>query len=241
MRTSRISDLVTATNAVPGAWVVVLTGVFALLVSGATFAVLLRGSQSMLVNLNVLGTAVHEAGHAAAACVTGGGVYQVQLTSSETGRTVTWTGSWLSEIAVFAAGYATPPLTGLAAASLLGRGHPAAVLAITVLAMAIIRVATRDVITFAVVVAIGGIAGATLYWGAAWLVTGLGYLEAWLLLTSELGGLAYLVLARVTGSYLDDDANSLARATRIPGPVWILGWLVLIVWAIWHGVGMMWP
>jgi peptidase M50B-like protein len=232
---------VTATSAAPSGWVVVLTGVFAVLVSAATFTVLLRGSHSMLVNLNVLGTAVHEAGHAAAACVTGGGVYQVQLTSAESGRTAMWSGSWLSQVATFAAGYAAPPVTGLAAASLLGGGHPGAVLAITVLAMAIILAATRDVITFGVVVAIGLLAGAALYWGPAWLVTGFGYLEAWLLLTSELGGLAHLVVARLTGDHRGDDADQLARTTLIPSPIWILGWFVLIIWAIWQGAGLMWP
>jgi hypothetical protein len=84
-------------------------------------------------------------------------------------------------------------------------------------------------------------AGAALYWGPAWLVTGIGYTEAWLLLTSELGGLAHLVAARITGDHVGDDADHLARATLIPSPVWILGWLVLIIWAIWQSVGMMWP
>ena len=241
MRENRISDVVTSTSAVPSAWVVVLIGVLSVVVAGATFMALFAGSRSMLVNLNVLSTAVHEAGHAAAACVTGGGVYAVQLTSAEEGRALTWHGSRLSQVATFAAGYAAPPLMGLAAASLLGRGHAAAVLAITVLMMLVILTATRDVITFALVVAIGGAAAATLWWGAAWLVTGVGYVEAWLLLTSELGGVAHLVVARFTGADLEDDADQLARATGIPSLVWIAGWLALIGWAVWHGVGLMWP
>src|SRR5207248_3380782 len=152
------------------------------------------------------------------------------------------TSSRLSAIATTAAGYAAPPLAGVAAASLLGRGHAAAVLAITVVAMAMILFLTRDPITLAAVFAVGAPALATLVWGPGWLQTWVGYTEAWLLLTSEIAGLGHLVVARLYGSISPtDDAANLAEDTHIPGAVWIAGWATLIGWAVWHGVGLMWP
>jgi hypothetical protein len=217
-----------------------VTGVFAAAVTAVTFLFLVTGSRGFLARANLLGTTVHEAGHALMACVTGGGVYQIAITSADSGMTRHWYNSWLSRVLTTAAGYAAPPLAGLGAASLLSRGHAGAVLTITVVVMALILLVTRDVLTLGVVVGLGFAAFAALYWGPLWLQTWFGYTEAWLLLTSELGGLGHIVVNRVRGGPLSDDAVSMARQTHVPGAVWIAAWFALICWAVAKGAVLLW-
>jgi len=242
MTTGGFTTTTTAVASTPGWEVVVLTGTIAALVTGASFVFLLTGSRSVLAHVNFLGTAVHEAGHAAAACITGGGVYQVEITNADSGMTRYWHRSWLASVLTTAAGYAAPPLAGLGAASLLSTGHTSAVLTITVAAMVLILIVTRDVVTLGVVVGLGVVAFATLYWGPSWLQNWVGYTEAWLLLTSEIGGLGHIVTNRIRGrSPFFDDAESMASKTHIPGVVWIAAWFALICWAVWKGAVLLWP
>jgi hypothetical protein len=114
----------------------------------------------------------------------------------------------------------------------LHRGHAAAVLALTVVAAALLLFLSADLLTFAVVAGIGAVAFAALAWA-----------PAWLLLTSELAGLANLVTIRLHGggSEDSDDATSLATETHIPGVVWIAGWLALIIWALYKAFPLLWP
>ncbi|GAA4552396.1 M50 family metallopeptidase [Amycolatopsis samaneae] len=232
-----------AVEPVPAWLVVVVTGVFAAGVSVSSFVRLMTGSRGVLVNLNVLGTVLHEAGHAAAACVTGGGVLQIRITGAESGWTYSWYRTWLSDVVTVAAGYAAPPLAGLGAASLLSRGRAGTLLTITVVAMALILIVTRDVVTLAAVAGIGAAGFAAAYWGPPWLQTWLGYVVAWLLLTSEIAGLATITVSRLRGTNgaLADDAEQLATKTHVPAPVWIVAWFALICWAIWKGLGLLWP
>ncbi|MBB1152169.1 M50 family metallopeptidase [Amycolatopsis sp. DR6-1] len=229
----------------PSLGLVLAAGGFAVAVSAATFALMLAGPARWrsLSRANVLSTVVHEGGHALLSIVTGGGVFQIEVTSAETGLAHTWSTSRWSRVLTLAAGYATPPLAGLGAAALLHRGLAPAVLALTVLAMALVLLATRDLLTLAIVVTLGAAAFATLKWAPGWLQNTVAYLEAWLLLTSELGGVAALVVARVRHGYysLEDDAAGLAEASGIPAFAWILGWAALIGWTAWTAVPMLWP
>jgi hypothetical protein len=189
----------------------------------------------------VLGTIVHEAGHAAMSCLTGGGVYLIEIYNPSSGRAHTWSSSQLSAITTGAAGYAAPPLAGLGAAALLNRGHAPAVLALTATVMVLVLLVSRDLITLISVLAVGLLAFAALYWGTAWVQHWVAYTEAWLLLISEIPGLFAVVMNRVCGDGDGDDADGLALETRIPGMVWIAGWFALIVWALWSGVPLLWP
>lgn len=225
-------------------WVPVATGAFALLsavssaVAGGTWP---RRIASSLV---VLSTAVHEGGHALTACLTGGGVWFVQVHTPDSGLARTWHYGRLSAVVVSVAGYATPPLAGLGAASLLARGHAPMVLAVTVAAMLLLLVVTRDVITLAAVLGIGAVAGAALYWGPVWAQQVVAYVEAWLLLFSEAAGVWAILGPRLRparyGDREHDDADSLAEETGIPGAVWIVAWLVLIGWAVWAALPLLW-
>ncbi|MGW4486300.1 M50 family metallopeptidase [Amycolatopsis sp. NPDC004368] len=234
-----LTDVVEA----PQRWLVLVTGLFAAGVSVATFAVMASEKGAVIVRANVLGTVFHESGHALVSIVTGGGVRRIEITSSDSGATWSWAPSPFSRALTTAAGYAMPPLAGLGAAALLRHGHAPAVLALTIVVMALVLVFTRDLVTFVVVVALGGLAFVTLRAAPEWLQNAAAYGEAWLLLTSEIGGVAVLVANRVRHGLRDhsDDAAGLAESTSVPAFVWIAGWLVLIGWALEKAVPLLWP
>lgn len=226
-------------------WIPVATGLFALLATVSSAVAGGMWPQRIASSLVVLSTAVHEGTHALTACLTGGGVWFVQVYTPDSGIAHTWHHSRLSAVVVSAAGYAAPPLAGLGAASLLARGHAPMVLAVTVVAMLLLLVVTRDVVTLAAVVSIGAVAGAALWWGPVWGQQVVAYGEAWLLLLSEAAGIWAILSPRLRpGRYAErghDDADALADETGIPGIVWIVAWLVLIGWALWVATPLLWP
>ena len=224
-----------------GWWVGVVTAVVALVVTALSIAAVVTGRRSVLTKLNVLGTIVHEAGHATLGVLTGGGVYRFEITSPDSGVTHVWWPSKLSSIAISMAGYAMPPLAGLGAAALLHRGHFTAVLVLTVVTMGLLLFVARDAVTFASVALVGVLMFVVARWAPGWLQAWVGYTVAWLLLTSEIGGVAALVARRVRGRPGTDDADHLAGETHIPGFVWITGWFALIGWVLWHAVPLLWP
>ena len=209
---------------------------------GATALVPGTGRVGALVHsVNALGTLAHEAGHAAAACLTGGGVYVIEVHSPDSGVTRTWFRSWWSDVVTTIAGYAAPPLLGLGAATLISRGHTPLVLAMTVAAAVLVLLVTRDLLTLAVVVVVGGGCFAALRWGSLPAQHWVAHVEAWLLLLSEIPGLAALLHNRWHGvGSGHDDADELAASTRVPGVVWIAAWYVLIGWALWTAAPLLW-
>lgn len=243
MDAGEITGSVTTPTPPVGWWVPAVTGALALLVN--TSALLPRDTRSrqIIFVINAFSTTVHEAGHALASCLTGGGVWVIEVSTPDSGVTHTWYSSRLSGVVTGMAGYATPPLAGLGAASLLSRDHAPMVLTLTIAAMLLILVVTRDVITLACVLTIGAAAFAALYWGPVWLQQWMAYTEAWLLLLGEAAGVWIILYPRIRRYPLDstDDAASLAYKTGIPGVVWILGWMALIGWAVWTAVPLLWP
>jgi len=240
---SGIVGVLNETVPVPGWETVAVTGVFAAAVSMATFVSMLTDSRKLLRLANVLGTIFHEGGHAFVAVLTGGGVYRIRVTDADSGWTLHWAPSRLSRIFTGAAGYAMPPLAGLAAAALLHRGYAPAVLALTIAAMALVLLVTRDLLTLAVVLGVAGVAFAALRWGEGPLQNSLAYAESWLLLTSEIGGLAAIIGNRIRNGYRGhgDDAEVLAEHTPIPAFAWIASWFALIGWALWRATPLLWP
>jgi hypothetical protein len=227
----------------PGPELVGITALIAAVAVVTSFAVPADGRRSVVYRANFLGTLFHEGGHALVSILTGGGVARVAVDSAESGGTWSRDLSAFAAILTSAAGYAMPPLAGLGAAALLHRGLVPAVLTLTVIAMLFILLFTRDVLTFVVVVAVGAVMFCALRWAPPWLKSGIAYAEAWLLLTSEIGGLHAIVHNRFQYGFRgqQDDAAALARSTGIPALVWIGAWFVLIGWAVWHAFPMLWP
>ncbi|MFD1151793.1 M50 family metallopeptidase [Saccharothrix hoggarensis] len=232
---------VTVPTALPQWWIPLTTGVIALLVSAAAVLPRVTWPRRVAFAFNVVGTIAHEFGHAAGGVVTGGGVHLIQVHTPHSGIAYTWHYSRFSAFVISAAGYATPPLAGLGAASLLSRGHAPMLLVLTIAAMILILVVTRDLITLAGVVAVGAVAALALYSKIEWLQHWIAYTETWILLFSEVIGIWVLVMRRVRGRIDDDDADGLADITGIPGVVWIAAWAVLIGWALWTAIPLMWP
>ncbi|GAB3890913.1 M50 family metallopeptidase [Kibdelosporangium lantanae] len=222
---------------------VVLTGVFAAAVSVGSFVAMTTGRRRLLTVVNLVGTIVHETGHALAAAVAGGKVAQVRVgRNPESGSTTHSKLSWLPDVVMTAAGYAMPTLAGLGAASLLHHGKTAAVLALTTVVMALLLVfVCRDLVTICDVIAVGGLAFVTLRWAPALLQNCFAYAETWLLLTSEIAGVAVIVLNHAHGQRGTDDADILAKLTLIPAVVWVAGWFVLIGWGLWTAIPLLWP
>ncbi|WP_290058238.1 M50 family metallopeptidase [Amycolatopsis solani] len=225
----------------PGRGIVATTALLAGVVVLVSLAAPANGRRSVLYRANFLGTLFHEGGHALVSVLAGGKVLRVEVTGAESGGTWQRIPSALAGVLIGAAGYAMPPLAGLGAAALLHRGLVPAVLALTAAAMVFLLVFTRDLLTFAAVAAVGAIAFCALRWAPHWLRDGVAYAEAWLLLTSEIGGLRVLVLNRFRGEAQQDDAAVLAEYTGIPGFVWIAAWFALIGWAVSRAFPLLWP
>ena len=226
----------------PPAWVTMMTGVIALL--AATSAVTSRASvfRKAMFGFTVLSTIVHEAGHGIASIVTGGGVHFIEIHSPDAGRTWTWYPTWFSSVVTTAAGYAAPPLVGLGFASLLARGKAPMVLALTAVAMALIVIVCRDVVTVASVITVGGLAFAVVRWGSVDVQHWVAFTETWLLLLCEIAGLWAIVKNRLRRSgQVEDDARTLALDTHIPAAVWIAAWAALNFWILWKAVPLLWP
>ncbi|UJW36929.1 M50 family metallopeptidase (plasmid) [Saccharothrix sp. AJ9571] len=241
MNLEELAGLVKLTSPAPGWWLVIATGLFALAVSASSFVLIATGTRWTLMRVNVIGTLAHEIGHAATSILTGGGVYRIAITGEDSGYTHHWvTSRWSSKLSLIA-GYATPALAGLGAAALLDRGKASAILAITGTLMVLVLIVTRDLITLASVLAVGALTITALLWAPHWFLNLLAYTETWLLLTSEIGGIANLIMNRLRGHDASDDAAALHEETGIPAPLWILGWLVLIGWATWQGAILLWP
>lgn len=231
---------ITVPTSQPHWWIPLTTGSFAVLVSAAAVLPRVTWVRRIAFAFNAVGTIAHEFGHAAANVITGGGVHLIQVHDPHSGVAYTWHYSRFSAALISAAGYATPPLAGLGAASLLARGHAPMVLALTIAAMLLVLLVTRDLVTLAVVVGLGGIAALALYTRVEWLQHWVAYAETWLFLLSEVTGVWILVVGRVGGHTDSDDADNLADTTRIPGWVWIAGWGALVGWALWNAVPHLW-
>jgi len=238
----RMAEQALASVALPSWELVLATGLAALLVAATGFVSRGTWSRRVLFTAHVLSTIVHESGHAASAIVTGGGVYLIKVTSPDGGHTIPWHPSWFSSVVGAFAGYAAPPLAGLGIAALLAEGKVRPALVLTVVAMVLVLVVSRGLLTVSSVAAVGFVAFAALYWGPVEAQLLVAYTEAWLLLLCELAGVWVLVTARIRGRGSDsDDAAHLARKTAVPSSVWILAWLTLNSWAIWVAVPLLWP
>jgi len=233
---------VTVPTPLPPWWVSALTGAVALFAVASAVVPRVSLLRKAMFAFTVLGTITHEAGHGLASVVTGGGVQFIEIHSPDSGRTWTWYPSWPSAVVTTAAGYAAPPLAGLGFAALLAQGKAPMVLALTVAAMALVLVVSRDVLTVASVVTVGAVAFVVVRWGSVEVQHWVAYTETWLLLLSELAGLWAIVKNRLRGvNDVRDDARTLAADTHIPALVWIAGWVALNCWVLWKAVPLLWP
>ncbi|CAO5183693.1 Integral membrane protein [Frankia sp. AiPs1] len=218
-------------------------GVYAAVVDGTTASQAVAVMTGLLALLVVLASrwgerldaAVHEGGHALAAYLTGRQVLAVWVDADGGGATLTRGRSRGAAIFMtVAAGYTGPPLVGVCSAALLARGRVTAVLILAVLGLAALLLVTVN--RFGQGLIVGTIASLVIAgryspdWVQLWYFCFL----AWVLLLSGPRSVLTLHRARRDGAG-DSDADLLATLTRIPGPLWVLGFAAFSLWCALRG------
>jgi len=178
-------------------------------------------------------TIVHEGGHALTALATGRHLSGVRLYRSTAGETLSSGRSYGPGIALTAAaGYPAPSLLGLGAAALLAIGHLTAMLLLSLVLLAGLAIAIRNVYgMLAVLVALVTVAAVSLYASAA-VQAGFGYVMTWFLLLGGIRPVVELAGQRRRGGGRRSDADQLARLTPVPGGAWVMIFGVVAVAAL---------
>ena len=198
----------------PGDWLVVGTGVAALL--AVAVDALWRWARNLV-------TIVHEAGHALTAVLTGRRLTGIRLHSDTSGLTLsTGRPSGPGMVATAAAGYLAPSLAGLVGVVLLAFDQVTVMLwAATGLLLAMLVMvrnaygAVSLVVTGAIVVAVSLLAGADVQAGFA-------YAATWFLLLAGVRPVGELWRERRRWrGHGRTDADQLARLTGVPGGLWV--------------------
>lgn len=168
-------------------------------------------------------TIAHEAGHAAAAALTGRTLLGIRLHSDTSGLTVTRgrpTGAGM--VATLAAGYLAPSVLGLAAVALLGVGRTTLLLWSLTALLAGVLVLIRNVYGVLSVVATGAVLVLLGWFGSPAQQGAFAYLAAWLLLVAAPRPVVELLRTRRRGRAPHSDADQLAQLTRLPAVLWIV-------------------
>lgn len=190
----------------------------------------------------ILSTLFHEAGHALAAVLTGGGVYTIRIESHESGVTHTWYRTPFSDFVSSFAGASTPPLLAVGIAYLVHEHKAAAALAIIAVAAACVLLVARDLLTLVVAGATAAGAGAVVWWASPWAQTLAATAVAWLFLVCEATHLIKEAGSRyLFGAYsAETDAEDLWEITRIIPPLlWYVAWLVLNGLCVWWALPLL--
>jgi Peptidase M50B-like len=199
---------------VPPKWLVLGSGVFALLIVA---------SPRIWPVARTVVTIVHEGGHALIALVTGrrlGGVRIYRSTAGETRSRGKAAGLGVALTA--GAGYVAPPLLGLGAAALLAIGHLTGMLLLSLVLLAALAVAVRNAYgMLAVLAALVTVAAVCLY-ASATVQAGFGYVMTWFLLLGGVRPVIELARERRWSGGRRSDADQLARLTRVPGGAWVM-------------------
>jgi hypothetical protein len=212
------------TQPLPPRWLVLGTGVLALAVVASSRA---------WPRARTVVTIVHEGGHALVALATGRRLAGVRLYRDTAGETVSAGRADGPGIALTtAAGYPAPSLLGLGAAALLAVGHLTGMLLLSLVLLAALAVAIRNVYgMLAVLVTAGAIAAVCLF-APAVVQAGFGYAMTWFLLLGSVRPVIELRRERRRGRTRRSDADQLARLTAVPGGAWVMIFGVVAVAAL---------
>ena len=199
---------------VPPRWLVLGSGVFALLVVASPRA--WPAARTVV-------TLVHEGGHALMALTTGRRLGGIRIYRSTAGETRTaGKAAGLGAALTAWAGYAAPPLLGLGAAALLAIGHLTGMLLLSLVLLAGLAVTVRNAYgMLAVLAALVSVAAVCLC-GPATVQAGFGYVMTWFLLLGGVRPVIELARERRRGGGRRSDADQLARLTRVPGGAWVM-------------------
>ncbi|MFE2378003.1 M50 family metallopeptidase [Streptomyces sp. NPDC059398] len=207
-------DRVFASQPDPDQWLVIVTGVVALL------AVLPHRIWRLTRNAV---TIAHEGGHGLTALLTGRRLDGIRLHSDTSGLTVSrGKPSGLGMILTAGAGYTAPPLLGLGGAWLLAADHITLFLWAACLLLLAMLVMIRNAYG-ALTVIVTGAAFVLISWlTSAEVQAAFAYTAVWFLLIGGVRPAFELQRKRVRGRAGDSDADQLGRLTHLPPMVWLL-------------------
>lgn len=202
-----------AAQPVPPRWLVIGSGVLALLVVA---------SSRIWPLARTVVTIVHEGGHALVALVTGQRKIKVRLYRDTAGETVYTGRAGSPAIAITAAaGYPAPSVVGLAGAALLTIGHLTGMLLLGLVFLIALAIAVRNPYGMVAVLIVTGTVAAVCLYGSAIVQAGFGYLITWFLLFGSVRPIIELHRERRQGSRRPSDADHLAALTKLPGGAWV--------------------
>lgn len=167
-------------------------------------------------------TIAHEGGHAAVGLLAGRRLAGIRLHSDTSGVTVTsGRPRGIGMVATVAAGYVTPSLLGVGAAWLGASRHIGALLLGSLVLLAAMLAAIRNVFG---VVSVGVCAAAVvgaMWFGSTTLQAVLAWTVTWLLLLGGPRPIWELRRSRRRRKASTSDADQLAALTHLPAPVWV--------------------
>ncbi|MFC7326556.1 M50 family metallopeptidase [Marinactinospora rubrisoli] len=202
------------TQPAPPQWLVIATGVIALVV------VSVRGPWRVARNVV---TIAHEGGHALVALLSGRQLTGIRLHSDTSGVTVSrGKPHGIGMILTVFAGYVTPSLVGLAAILLLLGDRITALLWISILVLAAMLLLIRNVYGVVSVVGTGAIVFLVSWFTPAEVQAVFAYLFTWFLLLAGVRPVFELQGQRIRQPSPHSDADQLARLTGIPGTAWVV-------------------
>jgi len=230
-------ERLSGTQAVPPVWVVVVSGLAALVV-----VLDVRGWH---LARNAI-TIAHEGGHALVSVLSGRRLEGIRLHSDTSGETVSrGRGSGPGMVLTAAAGYLTPPLLGAGAAVLLFTHHVTLLLWAFLVLLVACFLAMRNAYGVLVALVAGGAVFVVSAFASALVQALFSYAVAWFLL---FGGLRPVVeLARSRRRTVRrwrggmSDADQLARLTGVAGGVWVGVFAIVAVVAIVVGARLLVP
>ncbi|RNL81599.1 M50 family metallopeptidase [Halostreptopolyspora alba] len=203
----------------PPTWLVVGTGVCALLV------VLTRDPWRIARNVV---TIAHEGGHAVVALLSGRQLTGIRLHSDTSGVTVSrGKPSGIGMILTVFAGYVTPSLVGLGGILLLLGDRITALLWISILVLAAMLLLIRNLYGVVSVVGTGAVVFLVSWFTPAAVQAGFAYLFTWFMLFAGMRPVIELQSQRGRQPSPQSDADQLDRLTGVPGTAWVLVFLLL--------------
>jgi Peptidase M50B-like len=230
-------DRIGGTQPVPPAWVMAMSGIFALLI--------VLDPRAWRLARNSI-TIAHEGGHALACVLSGRRLHGIRVHPDTSG--VTYSRGMRTGPAVVltsAAGYLAPSLLGAGAAWLLAAHHVTAMLWLLLALLAATFLAIRNAYgVLAVLVAVGAVLAVSWFATAA-IQAAFGYAAAWFLLLGGVRAVAELQghrrRSRRRGQVSASDADQLGRLTGVPGGAWVAVFAVVCAAALVLGTRLLIP
>ncbi|MFT8704181.1 M50 family metallopeptidase [Bifidobacterium aquikefiricola] len=185
-------------------------------------------------------TIIHEGGHALIALCSGRRLGSVRLHADTSGETVSFGKSHgIAYVVTAMAGYPAPAVLGIAASLLAARGYVSATLWILVALMFALLIRVRNMYGIIVIMVTASLVVGISWWADIRVQTIAAHSLAWFLILGSIRPLLELQSQRARGQSHGSDADSLDAATRIPGLVWIILWMLWSLFALWIAAAWM--